>query len=50
MRQIRKQKCSKLMHTYVWEPHAHERVRDPTCRRGREIEREHGYIDILSCG
>lgn len=32
------------MHVYVWEPHKHERVRDPTCTRSSEIEREHGYI------
>lgn len=33
-----------LIYTYVWEPHIHDRVRDPTCQRGAEMEREQGYV------
>ena len=31
-----------MIHTYVWEPCMHKRVRDPTCRRGWETKRENG--------
>lgn len=47
-RQICKTKYPNLIHTYAWKHHTQEKVRDPTYRRGRKIERELGREDILS--
>ena len=32
------------MHTYVWEPHIYEGIRDPTCTRDSELERKYGCV------
>lgn len=50
MREISKRKEPNLIYRYVWEPHIRERVRDPTCTRRSETEREHVYIGHSELG